>query len=628
MAEKLQIIIDVEGGKATTTLKDVEGGLKKVGKEAGHASGKLSKLPNDFSGIAQEALKAAAAFAVLSKVMGSGLKAAKEYEANMTALGVAARFAGENVDGTLNRALELAEDGLLTNAEAAKALQNLLLRGFGLEEATVLLGRFKDSAAFGRQASLSFGDAIVSATEGLKNENSILVDNAGVTKNVSVMWAEYAKTLGKGVKALSLAEKRQAELNGIMAETEAMAGNAERALNGLMGAEARLRKATNDLERSFGETLTPAFIELNEAATFTLNEVLKPMLFLFGATGIEAAELATDVGLLFDFLEGEHDQAALDRMREGLKRNSELAQQLKTELAASFETGKRPDIGADGGGRRTEETADAEVDKERQKLERLLTARNAYFQNLQALTDAAGGSAEEKAIAAEEVRFNRELATQRSLHQALWDSDKLSEDERIKLKEDSLIARDNLQKKHDAKLASIEQASARAKMGVAKSVFGGLSALMNTENRKLFEIGKAAAVANSIVSTLEGAQSAFTGTVKALGGGPWAIAAGAVAAAAVAAAGYARVQAITSTTMGSSGAGVASGGGVPNVGGNGSVPRSSVPTAPEQQGAATINVNIEGGAVLDSNFATDLAEQLAEPMQRAFGKNLQHTVNV
>jgi hypothetical protein len=48
------------------------------------------------------------------------------------------------------------------------------------------MNRFKDSAAFGKQGALSFGEAIRGATEGIKNGNSILVDNAGVTKNLSV----------------------------------------------------------------------------------------------------------------------------------------------------------------------------------------------------------------------------------------------------------------------------------------------------------------------------------------------------------------------------------------------------------------------------------------------------------
>ena len=110
------------------------------------------------------------------------------------------------------------KDGLVPAADAATALKNLLSRGYTQTQAEDVMRRLKDSAAFGRQATLSLGDAVRSATEGLKNENSILVDNAGVTKNVSVMWKEYAETLGKSVNELTTAEKIQAEYNGIMKE--------------------------------------------------------------------------------------------------------------------------------------------------------------------------------------------------------------------------------------------------------------------------------------------------------------------------------------------------------------------------------------------------------------------------
>lgn len=46
------------------------------------------------------------------------------------------------------------------------------------------------------------------------------------------------------------------------------------------------------------------------------------------------------------------------------------------------------------------------------------------------------------------------------------------------------------------KLAEMEK---NAKIGYMSSMFGNLSSLMNTESRKLFEIGKAAAVANAVV---------------------------------------------------------------------------------------------------------------------------------
>ena len=70
--------------------------------------------------------------------------------------------------------------------------------------------RFKDSAAFGRQGALSMGEAIEGATQGIKNQNSIMVDNVGVTKNLSIMRDEYAKSIGKKTSDLTDAEKAEA----------------------------------------------------------------------------------------------------------------------------------------------------------------------------------------------------------------------------------------------------------------------------------------------------------------------------------------------------------------------------------------------------------------------------------
>ena len=87
-------------------------------------------------------------------------------------------------------------DGLVSIEETATAYKNLLSRGYDSSQIEDVLNRLKDSAAFGRQASYDLGEAVVTATEGLKNENSILVDNAGVTKNVAKMWEEYAASVG------------------------------------------------------------------------------------------------------------------------------------------------------------------------------------------------------------------------------------------------------------------------------------------------------------------------------------------------------------------------------------------------------------------------------------------------
>lgn len=68
------------------------------------------------------------------------------------------------------------KDGLVPLENAVTAYKNLSMRGYDTEQIEQTLIALKNSATFGRQASLTMGQAVASATEGLKNENSILVN--------------------------------------------------------------------------------------------------------------------------------------------------------------------------------------------------------------------------------------------------------------------------------------------------------------------------------------------------------------------------------------------------------------------------------------------------------------------
>lgn len=138
------------------------------------------KQVSDFAKQHKEAIQAVAvgtgaALAGLVLEVKKATKEHVEFTNAMIGLRSIAEGTGQDLDKTTKAAEELASDGLMSVADAATGLKNLLLAGFGLDEAIVLMERFKDSAAFGRQGALSFGQAIVSATEGIKNGNSILV---------------------------------------------------------------------------------------------------------------------------------------------------------------------------------------------------------------------------------------------------------------------------------------------------------------------------------------------------------------------------------------------------------------------------------------------------------------------
>ena len=195
------------------------------------------------------------------------IEAANEYNNAMVGLNSLAEGTGQDFGDLQAAAEDLASDGLMTVADAAAALKNLLARGFSADEAVQMLERLKDAAAFGRQSSLSLGEAVRSAAEGIKNENSILVDNAGVTKNVAVMWEEYAQEIGKSAANLTQAEKRQAEYNGIMQETAYQVGDAARYAEEFAGKQAALEAATLRVNQALGASVQGALTPLLEAVT-------------------------------------------------------------------------------------------------------------------------------------------------------------------------------------------------------------------------------------------------------------------------------------------------------------------------------------------------------------------------
>jgi hypothetical protein len=104
--------------------------------------------------------------------------------------------------------------------------------------------------------------------------------------------------------------------------------------------------------------------------------------------------------------------------------------------------------------------------------------------------------------------------------------------------------------KREEALKEIEATQQKERFAATSNMFSNLSTLMNTESKKLFEIGKAAALANAVVTGYEAAVEAYKGGLKVSGGIP---AVGAAFAAASLAATGAQISAIRSQSFGSTG---------------------------------------------------------------------------
>lgn len=194
---------------------------------------------------------------------------------------------------------EYTKDGLIPATNAITAYKNLAMRGYDDSQIQQVMVALKDASAFGRQASYSMGEAVESATEGLKNENSILVDNAGVTKNVAKMWEEYAASIGTTANNLTQQQKIQAEVNGILEESKYQTGDAAKVAGTLTGQLTQLSYNFNNLKVAVGNAINPivkSFIPVINSAVQVLtkfaNAVASVVGALFGKASVQTSKLA------------------------------------------------------------------------------------------------------------------------------------------------------------------------------------------------------------------------------------------------------------------------------------------------------------------------------------------------
>lgn len=245
-------------------------------------------------------------------------------------------------------------DGLVSVEETATAYKNLLSRGYDSSQIEDVLNRLKDSAAFGRQASYDLGEAVVTATEGLKNENSILVDNAGVTKNVAKMWDEYAKSIGKSSTALTQQEKIQAEYKGIMNETKFQVGDAANYTKTFAGQIQQLKFNFSQMTVAIGKVVTPLaqlFIPVINTAITAITRLFEKIQVILGVFGLKMPNVISKASNSITGVGESSKAAAKDAVNSAKKMNKAFSglDEIHT-LSSNKNSGGSTDNSNSGGG--------------------------------------------------------------------------------------------------------------------------------------------------------------------------------------------------------------------------------------------------------------------------------------
>ena len=278
--------------------------LKVIVEVEDRASGKLPNITKSVftANVALEGLKVASRLATSAlkgfvDVAKDSVKAASKFESSMLGLESVAESFGIQATQATEAAEALTEDGLLQVTDAASGLKNLLATGFSLPQAIRLMEAFKDSAAFNRQGTLEFGEAIVGATQGIKNQNSIMVDNAGITKNLSNILIEQGFARSDLSRVTSDATVRQALYNGILKEAIIFEGDAAKATETHQGKVSQLNRSVTDLKVAIGQGLNPVLdpmIDKITIATGEAGELVTEFINTFDASG-ELKELLEEL---------------------------------------------------------------------------------------------------------------------------------------------------------------------------------------------------------------------------------------------------------------------------------------------------------------------------------------------
>jgi hypothetical protein len=301
----LQIVIEAIN-KASTQLKQVEKDLSKLsvtakdtGGEAKIALNPLQKMADKLlgmgdsaklatssvEGFARAAISMAPKMLIVSLAIGSviavitglisiikkSVNAYNEYEQTITGLmSVSAAF-GQSQSKAIEEAKRLASDGLISVSTAASGLKTIMQTGLGLPKAIELMEVYKNRAATGRGASISYDQAVRNLSETFMTENSTLGNLSGQAENYNLIMEIGAGILGKKAASLNNAERAEAKYLGTVELGKKAIGDSNRYSNTYLGTLSRLKNTFTMMSIEIGSYFQPILKNLAEWLERNLN---------------------------------------------------------------------------------------------------------------------------------------------------------------------------------------------------------------------------------------------------------------------------------------------------------------------------------------------------------------------
>ena len=176
----------------------------------------------------------------------------EKYELKMKSLEVVTRNASISF-GQAKSIFESFNDGLQSEDAILTATRTFSTLGINAGQARELISGLRDGiVAMGGDVS----EQLPLMALAFKRQESALLDNAGITANLDVMYKEYAKSIGTTVDKLTTQQKVQASVIGSLKELRTYQGLAAMQQDGLTGAFTKSNLQWERTGRDFAKGLT------------------------------------------------------------------------------------------------------------------------------------------------------------------------------------------------------------------------------------------------------------------------------------------------------------------------------------------------------------------------------------
>lgn len=178
------------------------------------------------------------------------------------------------VKGTITDAMmnikDITADGLLSEQDAMVAMRNLTAYGYSVQEASEMIKAMTLSAEANRKEMYTVSEAVERATQGIKQESSMMMKVAGNMETASTAYDKYAASIGKTSSELTQAEKRQAIYNSTIEAGQKYSSQASAYQNTYSASTQRLANSLENLKASFGQAFAPMATVINNLASFVV----------------------------------------------------------------------------------------------------------------------------------------------------------------------------------------------------------------------------------------------------------------------------------------------------------------------------------------------------------------------